>query len=91
MPRDSFPDQGSSTTLYIATDEDVMYRWESDHYVRLPSYEVADFIDDYDVVTDKTWSSEKIGSEFGADRAALDNIGIIEPLSNLEIQAILNS
>lgn len=91
MPRDSFPDQGANGILYIATDEDAMYRWDEDHYAQLSSSEVANLIDDQDVLADRTWSSLKIDSEFDTDRAALDNIGTIEPLSNLEIQAILNS
>ena len=91
MPRESFPDSGATGILYIATDDETMYRWGGSEYVKLSSFEIADLIDDSETQVDKTWSSNKIDAEFESDRDAINEIGRIEPMTNFDIQAIIDS
>lgn len=78
--RIAFPEVGLDNMLYIATDENVAYRWDTDHYAVVGS--AADIIDDAEKTTDKTWSSSKIDGEIDSNVVAL---------TNLEIAAILFS
>ena len=58
--RFDFPQRGYSGYLYVATDEDRVYRWDNEKgYVPLSSE-----IDDTSVSLSSTWSSNKINSEF---------------------------
>lgn len=91
LPRESFPDSGATGILYIATDDDSMYYWDGSDYKKLSSSEIADLIDDTVVELDKTWSSSRIDTEFTYDRDTINEIGRIEPMTNSEIQAILDS
>ena len=61
LEKENFPEIGSSSILYIATDEDKIYRWESDttSYVLL-SGDVESLINDEIVSTTSTWSSNKL-------------------------------
>lgn len=85
----TFPSVGLDTVLYIANDTNKLYRWSENAYMEVS--EATDVIDDLDVDNEKTWSSQKLDEEFAEDRRSIDNIGNISPLTNLEIEEILNS
>lgn len=78
--RNAFPEVGLDNILYIATDENVSYRWDGEQYVTVGS--ASDIIDDDVLTTDKTWSSSKIDGEVNSNVVAL---------TNMEIAAILFS
>lgn len=86
---DDFPSVGLDTVLYVANDTNKLYRWNGNAYMEVS--EATDVIDDLDVDIEKTWSSQKLDEEFAEDRQSIDNIGNISPLTNLEIEEILNS
>lgn len=86
---DSFPDVGLPSMLYIDTSTNKLYRWNGASYEEVSG--LTGIIDDLSIAEDKTWSSSKIGNEFSEDRQSIDNIGNISPLTNLEIEAILNA
>lgn len=86
---DSFPDVGLPSMLYIDTSTNKLYRWNGASYEEVSG--LTGIIDDLSIAEDKTWSSSKIGNEFSKDRQSIDNIGNISPLTNLEIEAILNA
>ena len=75
-----FPETGLDNILYISTDENMAYRWDTDHYVEVGS--ASSLIDDDELSTDKTWSSSKIDGEVDSNVVAL---------TNMEIAAILFS
>lgn len=72
--RSSFPEIGLDNILYIAIDENLAYRWDTNHYVEVSS--AASLIDDDELSTDKTWSSSKIDGEVDSNVVALTNIEI---------------
>lgn len=78
--RNEFPEVGLDNILYIATDENVSYRWDGEQYVTVGS--ASNIIDDDALTTDKTWSSSKIDGEVNSNVVAL---------TNMEIAAILFS
>lgn len=86
---DSFPAVGLPSMLYIDTSTNKLYRWNGVSYEEVSG--LTGIIDDLSIAEDKTWSSSKIGNEFSEDRQSIDNIGNISPLTNLEIEAILNA
>lgn len=61
MNRSDFPSDGSNTILYVAVDEDKIYRYDqgNSNYVPL-SGDAEAIIDDEVVESDLTWSSYKI-------------------------------
>ena len=85
MPYDEFPSVGFENVLYIDTEGNGIYYYDR-LYIKLTGENV---IDDLLVALDKTWSSDKINSEFESDQRQLDNIGNFEALTNSEIAAIL--
>ena len=85
MPYDEFPSVGFENVLYIDTEGNGIYYYDR-LYIRLTGENV---IDDLLVALDKTWSSDKINSEFESDQQQIDNIGNFEALTNSEIAAIL--
>ena len=85
MPYDEFPSVGFENVLYIDTEGNGIYYYDG-LYIKLTGENV---IDDLLIALDKTWSSEKINSEFESDQRQLDNIGNFEALTNSEIADIL--
>lgn len=85
MPYSEFPSVGFENILYVDTDGNGIYYYDR-LYIKLTGENV---IDDLLVALDKTWSSDKINSEFESDQRQLDNIGNFEALTNSEIAAIL--
>lgn len=85
MPYDEFPSVGFENILYIDTEGQGLYYYDG-LYVKLTGDSV---IDDLLIALDKTWSSEKINSEFESDQRQIDNLGNFEALTNSEIAAIL--
>ena len=85
MPYDEFPSVGFENVLYIDTKGNGIYYYDR-LYIKLTGENV---IDDLLVALDKTWSSDKINSEFESDQQQIDNIGNFEALTNSEIAAIL--
>lgn len=84
-PYSEFPVIGFEGILYIDTSGNGMYYW-NDAYIQLTGDSI---IDDLLVALDKTWSSNKINSEFESDQQQIDNIGNFEAITNSEIAAIL--
>lgn len=84
-PYSEFPVIGFEGILYIDTSSNSMYYW-NDAYIQLTGENI---IDDLLVALDKTWSSNKINSEFESDQQQIDNIGNFEAITNSEIAAIL--
>jgi hypothetical protein len=78
--RSGFPETGLFNILYIATDQNLVYRWNGNGYIEVSS--AGGIIDDAIKGTDKTWSSSKIDGEIDSN---------INPITNLEIAAILLS
>lgn len=85
MPYSEFPSVGFENILYIDTEGQGLYYYDK-LYVKLTGDNV---IDDLLIALDKTWSSDKINSEFESDQQQIDNIGNFEALTNSEIAAIL--
>lgn len=85
MPYDEFPSVGFENVLYVDTEGNGIYYYDR-LYIKLTGENV---IDDLLVALDKTWSSDKINSEFESDQQQIDNIGNFEALTNSEIAAIL--
>ena len=57
--RENFPQNGNIGILYIATDENKIYRWDDERYIPM-SADVEEFINDEIVSQTSTWSSYKI-------------------------------
>ena len=89
MPKDQFPEPGSTSVLYVATDEGCIYYWDGTRYVAASGSSGADIIDDEGVYETKTWSSSKINSEFQDDQAQIDNLAY-DKISNSEINEIIS-
>lgn len=85
MPYSEFPSVGFENILYVDTEGQGLYYYDR-LYVKLTGDNV---IDDLLIALDKTWSSEKINSEFESDQRQIDNLGNFEALTNSEIAAIL--
>ena len=85
MPYSEFPSVGFENILYVDTEGHGLYYYDR-LYVKLTGDKV---IDDLLIALDKTWSSDKINSEFESDRRQIDNLGNFEALTNSEIAAIL--
>ena len=85
MPYSEFPSVGFENILYVDTEGHGLYYYDR-LYVKLTS---DDVIDDLLIALDKTWSSDKINSEFESDQRQIDNLGNFEALTNSEIAAIL--
>lgn len=85
IPYDEFPSVGFENVLYIDTEGNGIYYYDR-LYIKLTGENV---IDDLLVALDKTWSSDKINSEFESYQQQIDNIGNFEALTNSEIAAIL--
>lgn len=88
MPKDQFPEPGSTSVLYVATDEGAIYYWDGDHYVAASGSGGAEIIDDDGVYDTKTWSSRKIDGEFRDDQNQIDNLAY-EKITNGEIDSII--
>lgn len=85
MPYDEFPSVGFENILYVDTEGQGLYYYDR-LYVKLTGDNI---IDDLLIALDKTWSSDKINSEFESDQRQIDNLGNFEALTNSEIAAIL--
>lgn len=85
MPYSEFPSVGFENVLYVDTEGNGLYYYDR-LYIKLTGEQV---IDDLIVALDKTWSSDKISSEFESDQQQIDTIGNFEALTNSEIAAIL--
>lgn len=85
MPYSEFPSVGFENILYVDTEGQGLYYYDR-LYVKLTGDNV---IDDLLIALDKTWSSDKINSEFESDQRQIDNLGNFEALTNSEIAAIL--
>ena len=89
MPKESFPETGSISVLYIDTNEGAIYYWDGSHYVTVAGSGSEGLIDDEAVYTTKTWSSSKLNTEFEEDQAQLDNMSY-ELLDNSDIDSIIS-
>lgn len=76
-PRSEFPEEGTSDVLYADTTDDNLYYWSNGEYVLISGAH----IDDAQILSDATWSSNKILSEIDVSRYV--------PLSNSDILSIL--
>lgn len=76
-PRDEFPEEGTSDVLYADTSQDRLYYWSGATYVLISGAH----IDDAQILSDATWSSNKILAEIDVSRYT--------PLSNSDILDIL--
>lgn len=85
MPYSDFPSVGFENVLYVDTEGNGLYYYDR-LYIKLTGEQI---IDDLIVALDKTWSSDKINSEFESDQQQIDTIGNFESLTNSEIAAIL--
>ena len=85
MPCSEFPSVGFENILYVDTEGHGLYYYDR-LYIKLTG---DDVIDDLLIALDKTWSSDKINSEFESDQRQIDNLGNFEALTNSEIAAIL--
>lgn len=72
--REQFPTRGHPRYLYIATDENKMYRWDNE-YIPI-SGGAGSGVDINDNVISKfsTWSSEKINEQTKIDCASTEDI-----------------
>lgn len=67
MNRSEFPEIGSSSILYVAVDQDRIYRYDTtEHEYSTLSGNIDDLINDEEVDTDSTWSSSKLNDIISA-------------------------
>lgn len=76
--RFEFPQRGYTGYLYVATDEEKIYRWDNEKgYILLTSE-----INDSQISKNSTWSSSRINTEINNVSAILD-YATDEDISNL--------